>query len=169
MGISTGERGMIFIDNLESIPATTHLTAIYFLMLKGVVVYVGQSINYTTRIGQHKKEGVKNFDSFKVVELPYGSNADFEEFCEIANRKPIYNSQLTGLDFLMTKSDIKKHNLEHGFDLSLPDYTVLMLNRVFEYWKVAGFEAFYLQLDACSGIIKKEQLVCRCNGLENKL
>jgi hypothetical protein len=160
---------MIHIEHLTKMPATTHLTSIYFLMLGEVVVYVGQSINYTTRIGQHKKEGAKNFDSFKVVELKYGVNADFVEFCEIANRKPIYNTQLTGLDFLMTKSDIRKHKLEAGFDLELPDYTVLMVNRIFEYWKVAGFEGFYAQLDLCKGLIKAKDIMFRRKGLEDKL
>ena len=159
---------MIYIDNLPTMPATTHLTCIYFLMLGDTVVYVGQSINYTARIGQHKKEGAKNFDSFKVVELPYGVDADFAEFCEIANRKPIYNAQLTGLDFLITKADIKRDNLSSGFDMETPDYTILMPNRVFEYWKVAGFEAYYKQLDMCSGVIKGTQLLSMCKGLEGK-
>jgi len=160
---------MIYIENLPTMPATTHLSCIYFLMLGDVVVYVGQSINYTARIGQHNQEGVKNFDSFKVVELPYGANANFVEFCEIANRKPIYNAQLTGLDFLITKADIKRDNLSSGFDMETPDYTVLMLNRVFEYWKIAGFKAYYKELDMCSGLIKGHQLEGRRMLLEDKL
>ena len=127
-------------------------------MLDGVVVYVGQSVNYVARIGQHKAEGKKNFDSFKVCELPHGVDVDFAEFCEIADRKPIYNSTLPCLDFLLTMSDIKKlnENSQNEFDINSPDYKILMPSRVFCYWKMGGFTGYYKQLDMCKGVELKE-------------
>ena len=149
---------MIYIENIQSMPISTHCSSIYFLMLDDVVVYVGQSVNYLNRIGQHKKEGKKNFDSFKVCELPHGVDVNFAEFCEIADRKPAYNSSLPALDFLLTVSDIKKldDRTQSEFDMDHPDYKILMPSKVFCYWKMAGFTGYYHQLDMCRGLELKE-------------
>ncbi len=150
---------MIFLENIPSFPVTTHSSSIYFLLLDGAVVYVGQSSNWPARIGQHKANKSKNFDSFKVCELPYGANVNFSEFYEIAKRKPIYNLSMPCLDFLLTLSDITELNKDSNvIDVDSPDYTVLMPNRVLKYWKMGGFDSYYKLLDECEGIINKEDL-----------
>lgn len=110
---------MICIDNLPKLPLSTHCSCIYFLIRDDCVVYIGQSVNYLSRIGHHKSEGVKDFDSFKVFEIPFGLDVNFIEFCEIADRKPIYNYTLPYLDFLLTTSDITKFDeyCQIAFDL----------------------------------------------------
>lgn len=149
---------MIFLDNIQEVPVPTHCSSIYFLLLDGVVVYVGQSTNYLARIAQHKQEKTKNFNSFKVCELPYGADVNFAEFVEIANRKPVYNCSLPALDFLLTASDIKKmcEETQRTFDLENPDYRILMPKAVYSYWKMGGFESMYSELDMCRGLEKKE-------------
>ncbi len=145
---------MIYIEQMHLMPLTTHCSSIYFLMLDEVVVYVGQSVNYVARIGQHKAEGVKNFNGFKVCELPHGVDVNFVEFCEIADRKPIYNSNLPCLDFLLTAADINKldDRSQGEFDIDSPDYKILMPSRIFCYWKMGGFTSYYTQLDMCRGL-----------------
>lgn len=149
---------MIVLDSLQTIPMYSNSHYIYFLMFEGKIVYVGQSVNYLFRIAQHKKEGVKIFDSFKVCNLPLIVDIDFVEFCEIADRKPVYNTSLPGLDFLLTISDIKKLSIESQecFDLGTPDYSIVMPKRTFNYWKMAGFKAYYKALDMCRGLEIKE-------------
>lgn len=48
-------------------------TGIYFLIHEGVVVYVGQSRNIRSRIGQHISEGAKVFDS--IAHVPCAASA----------------------------------------------------------------------------------------------
>jgi hypothetical protein len=148
---------VIFLESIPVLPLTTHTSSIYFLLLDGVVVYVGQSSNWPARIGQHKANKSKNFDSFKVCELPYGANVDFSEFYEIAKRRPIYNLSMPYLDFLLTLSDVTELNKSNKelIDLDSPDYIVLMPNRVLKYWKMGGFDSYYKLLDECDHIIKK--------------
>jgi excinuclease UvrABC nuclease subunit len=46
------------------------VSGVYFLIMSGEVVYVGQSINILTRIDRHRRECVKIFDAFTYIEAP---------------------------------------------------------------------------------------------------
>lgn len=41
---------------------------IYALIREEEIVYIGQTNNYMLRIGQHIKESIKQFDSYKIIE-----------------------------------------------------------------------------------------------------
>lgn len=69
-----------------------HLSAVYFLICRGEVVYVGQSTNLASRIGGH---GDKEFD--QVVFLPVGrSRLDAVENEWIEKLRPRYNRTAWG-------------------------------------------------------------------------
>ena len=57
------------LDRMIHIPDLASLgkTGIYFLMLEGVVVYVGQAKNIRKRIAAHIADGVKQFDAIACV------------------------------------------------------------------------------------------------------
>lgn len=61
---------------------------IYFLVLRGEIVYVGQSINPLCRLGQHAAE--RQFDSFVVLPCPVKELATIEGAYILALR-PRYN------------------------------------------------------------------------------
>ena len=63
---------------------------IYFLISKGEIVYVGQSISPTRRIGDHISEGLKTFDDAFVFDVPKDA-LDQVEASFIALMKPKYN------------------------------------------------------------------------------
>ena len=63
---------------------------IYFLSLRGIIVYVGQSLNPMRRIQEHVDEGIKDFDAayFRPCEK---SELDQMESFFIHSLEPIYN------------------------------------------------------------------------------
>lgn len=55
-------------QTVQILPAETYSqSGVYFLHLKGEVVYVGQAANMRKRIGQHLVEGQKDFDSVSCI------------------------------------------------------------------------------------------------------
>lgn len=63
---------------------------VYFLMHEKEIVYVGQSVNCTLRIGNHLNDGQKAFDSYFFVECPE-SRLDEMEAKYIVKFRPKYN------------------------------------------------------------------------------
>lgn len=63
---------------------------VYFLICRGAVVYVGQSISPTRRIGDHIGEGLKAFDEVFVLDTPQPALNQVEA-AFIAVLKPKYN------------------------------------------------------------------------------
>jgi hypothetical protein len=43
------------------------IKGVYFLFRDRKLLYIGESECVTTRIGQHIQDGVKNFDSYKII------------------------------------------------------------------------------------------------------
>lgn len=64
------------------------LTGIYFLILKGCIVYIGQSLNIHARIGQHC--GRYDFDSWSFFECDK-SELDLVESLYIQAYRPAFN------------------------------------------------------------------------------
>jgi hypothetical protein len=84
--------GFLIPMGLESVK-TVPFSGVYFLCHKGEVVYVGQSINVLSRVGQHI--GHKTFDSVFFVRIPK-SDLDFVEGTFIRTLEPKYNRDKTG-------------------------------------------------------------------------
>lgn len=72
------------LQSIETCP----FSGVYFLCAKGQVVYVGQSVNVTNRVGQHF--GNKTFDAAFFMRLP-ASDLDFVEGEFIRALEPKYN------------------------------------------------------------------------------
>ena len=60
---------------------------LYFLYQKEEIVYIGRSESILRRIAAHQFQ----FDSFSVIEMPYGETIIYEPIY-IARYKPKYNS-----------------------------------------------------------------------------
>lgn len=84
--------GFLIPMGLESIK-TVPFSGVYFLCHKGEVVYVGQSVNVLSRVGQHF--GHKTFDSVFFVRIPK-TDLDFVEGTFIRTLEPKYNKDKTG-------------------------------------------------------------------------
>lgn len=67
------------------------IRGIYFLYRARELVYIGQSINVVSRIGTHLKEGVKEFDSYKYLEIGPEVELTPIEIYFIRKYKPKYN------------------------------------------------------------------------------
>lgn len=68
------------IKNLVELPEKYVRTppGIYFLALKGEIVYIGQSVSVLSRLSGHILEGVKDFDSVFFLPCPINRLNDFE-------------------------------------------------------------------------------------------
>jgi|GEM_PF-1168707 hypothetical protein len=77
------------VPNLERFVAMELLSCVYFLCLKGTVVYIGQSVELPQRIATHKKQ--KIFDSVYFVAVPKAM-LDKVERHYIQTLKPRLNS-----------------------------------------------------------------------------
>lgn len=53
-------------------------SGVYFLILKGEVVYVGMATDVVQRITAHMKEKTGKFDSFTLLPVPFSELADVE-------------------------------------------------------------------------------------------
>lgn len=69
------------------------MTAIYFLIKAGEIVYIGQSKNVYKRINEHKQKGKFRFSSYALIVPPSMEQWDIllEERRYIARYNPIYN------------------------------------------------------------------------------
>lgn len=67
-----------------------HDCGVYFLLLNGTIVYVGQSINCYSRITGHVLDGLKKFDSFSFVQVRK-NDLDLVELAYIKKFNPFYN------------------------------------------------------------------------------
>lgn len=65
-------------------------SAIYFLIDKEMIVYIGLSKNVFDRIGRHIKEGKKIFSKYKIIETPSFDIKGYESRL-IRHFKPKYN------------------------------------------------------------------------------
>ncbi len=81
--------GFLIPMGLESIE-TLPFSGVYFLCHRGDVVYVGQSVNVMSRVGQHF--GSKTFDSVFFARVPEG-DLDFVEGTFIRTLSPKYNKK----------------------------------------------------------------------------
>jgi hypothetical protein len=68
-----------------------HVCGVYFLLRQDTIVYVGQSINVLTRIADHKREGIKNFDRIFVVQCS-AVELNHLEALYIDKFRPIHNT-----------------------------------------------------------------------------
>lgn len=74
--------------DLKRLPSSCYTSAIYFLLSKGEVVYVGQSIGVARRIASHF--GEKLFDDVVYYECPR-DELDIHEAALIRHFRPVYN------------------------------------------------------------------------------
>jgi hypothetical protein len=63
---------------------------VYFLVSKGSIVYVGQSLQLGARIHQHKRDGEKIWDTVYYIPVPHDELSKVEQRL-IEHLKPVYN------------------------------------------------------------------------------
>jgi hypothetical protein len=68
------------------------LSGVYFLLQGYTVVYVGESSCIFTRLSQHYKEGLKDFEFFYYKQIEGEEKRKKEEKRWIKKLRPIYNS-----------------------------------------------------------------------------
>ena len=150
-----------YLDGIE--PVKMFATYIYYLLDKGVIVYVGQTRSLSMRMVNHVGDNQKTFDSYKLVEVPDGANKNECEFFQIMQYKPKYNKRLPKVDFLIFKSSVIercklaiKKGKDPKFDILNPDYIVEMYDSKIEYWKSPKYNSNH------------DKLTDMINGLEDK-
>jgi hypothetical protein len=98
------------------------LWAVYFLIHKGEIVYVGQSSCLELRLEQHRESG-KVFDSVTWLEAPQLFISDIEAFY-IWRCNPIYNNKWPASgDFGMAAKNL---DVEHGESRNDVEYVIVI-------------------------------------------
>ena len=87
------------------------LAGVYFLLLEGRVVYVGQSLCVHDRIIRHLRNPDKKFDSFSYIEVN-AKRLDAVETQYIEHFRPEYNFDKRGI--LRTPANSLELNLKRG-------------------------------------------------------
>ena len=135
---------MVFLDSV--LPAKALGNHIYYLIDDGEVVYVGQTRSISMRIVNHLRDKSKVFDSYKLIEIPDGSDKNHCEFFQIMQHKPKYNKSLPNVAFLIPKTVVKKDcelakslGRPPVFDINKPNYVVELFDRSIEFWKSSKY------------------------------
>ena len=68
------------------------VSGVYYLMKDNKVVYIGESSCIFTRLSQHYKEGIKDFDFFYYDKIESEESRKRNEKKQIKSFRPIYNS-----------------------------------------------------------------------------
>lgn len=69
-GFTPPEQLRTMASQLKEVQVEVPNPGVYFLCKDGVVVYVGQSVNPTSRVTTHWREGTKDFDSAYAMDCP---------------------------------------------------------------------------------------------------
>lgn len=69
------------------------LCGIYALTRRGIIVYVGQSVNALSRLGSHLDDKEKSFDGAYMLEKCSRSRLDQRENFYIHRHHPLYNKK----------------------------------------------------------------------------
>lgn len=126
---------------MRSIPAKGYF--VYILKDGLKVVYVGQSINYMARVGEHAKH--KEFDSFDLVRVDRQERLNLIEFAYIAALTPFYNKDIPSVDACITKKQIlsiskAQPDILKEFNINEPDLKIQMWSGMKEFWFLEGFD-----------------------------
>ena len=138
---------------------------VYYLILDGAVVYVGQTTNVIQRMFTHKSDKGKIYDSFMLLPVSGDMGLLESEFIEIVKHKPILNKTLPALPFAVYEQRVKQISTcikdvgltpSDFYDENNPDMVISMNGKDYKLWAKKGFESQFKQLE------------CICNGLEGK-
>lgn len=93
--------------------------SVYFLFLRGEIVYVGSSINHVSRIGNHSSGTCHiEFDAYSVIRVPDDTSPLFLERLYTKKFRPKYNDKvelnLNIDDQGMTALDRAMVRMDHG-------------------------------------------------------
>lgn len=87
---ATDEAIGVLVGNLPTMEIEPPIRAIYFLLHRNRVVYIGQTLNLVSRISQHIAAERKVFDEVRYMAMPSG-NMNLVERELITRLKPKYN------------------------------------------------------------------------------
>jgi hypothetical protein len=139
---------------------------VYYLILEGTVVYVGQTTNVIQRIFTHKSDKGKTYDSFMLLPISSDMGLLESEFIEIVKHKPKLNKALPVLSCAVYEQRVKQISAcikdvgllpSDFYDENNPDMIISMNGKDYKLWAKKGFESQFKQLEDM------------CNGLEGKL
>jgi len=128
---------------------------IYYLILDGTVVYIGQTTNVTQRIFTHKSDKGKIYDSFKLLSVSSDMGLSESEFIEIVKHKPVLNKSLPNLSFAVYEQRVKQISdcikdvgLDAGdfYNKDKPDMSIDLNGKVYRLWAKKGFESQFERL-----------------------
>ena len=76
--VDTPPSALCNIPHLQQLPKWGYQPGVYFLCLKGEVVYVGQSVHPSSRVSNHHTDRHKNFDTVYLLPVPQSELDDVE-------------------------------------------------------------------------------------------
>ncbi len=84
------------------------IIGIYFLILKGRVIYVGQSIDIYNRINSHKKD--KDFDNVMYIKCNEEELTTTEDYYIIALNPPLNKTHMLQIHYNEYRKEIREYN-----------------------------------------------------------
>jgi len=76
--VDTPPYALCNIPHLQQLPKWGYQSGVYFLCLKGEVVYVGQSVTPSSRVSSHNQDKQKDFDTVYLLPVPQSELDDVE-------------------------------------------------------------------------------------------
>lgn len=105
----------LILKGKKEIIFTKDCFAVYFLLKKDKIVYIGSSENFLLRVGSHLKD--KDFDSFYYVQLKNKEEMLKTEAENIIYYNPLYNKNLP--ESYISLSYLKNVLLKKGYRIDL--------------------------------------------------
>lgn len=72
-------------------PSTYRIMGVYFLFKDGIIVYIGKSVNLISRVCEHFRSVIKDFDEYTYIQCSH-EELDYFERIFINKHKPKYNN-----------------------------------------------------------------------------
>lgn len=117
---------------------------IYYIMMDKEVIYIGKTINISSRILDHFSCMRNQFNNVKIFSVSDEASMNDAEFIQILTYKPKRNLTLPRPSFFIIRSQLDKMisndlllgktNTIDCYNIDQPDYIFTLNKRKFHYW-----------------------------------
>lgn len=91
MGQKPMKNPIFDVQSLHKFELPDREHCVYFLIRRGIVVYVGKTANLMQRISSHTQYSLKEFDEVRYTECQSALDAEMCEAANIIHHDPLYN------------------------------------------------------------------------------
>jgi len=142
---------------------------VYKLMMGDDIVYVGQTINFISRINRHQTDKGKFFDRVHIMECDE-NNINEVEFALICKYSPILNTSVPSIPYSVRETAAATYNgcvsNDSAFNIEKPDYNATLNGRVYGLWAKKGEEREFKEQMARVDLLINDKLNKMIEGMK---